>query len=400
MRLGFHYHVPATVSEGRIQLPGSLGRFVDSLGRCCEEVIYFCHTPMPDEMVLMDYTIASANVRLVEIGPHASVLRRLASAARFTRPLREGWRDLDALLIRGPSPLLPAMARAAGTLPIALLLVGDYVAGVNDLPQPAWRREAIRLWSIWNERQQTQMAKRSLTFVNSRELYDRLSPIVPHLIETRTTTLHGTEFFEREDTCSSAPVRLLYTGRLDRGKGLLDMVEALALLVGEGEDTILDIVGGVEKGDNVSVELMTLAGEWGVADRIKLHGHKALGPELFTHYEAADIYVIASRSSEGFPRSIWEAMAFGLPVVATSVGSIPHFLQDGETALLVPSRDPLQLARAVRRLIHGASLRRKLIRCGSALARENTLERRTAELVTEIGKWLTEENSRGVRGDC
>ncbi len=46
----------------------------------------------------------------------------------------------------------------------------------------------------------------------------------------------------------------------------------------------------------------------------------------------ADIYVIASRSSEGFPRTIWEAMAHCLPVVATKVGSIPAFIEGAAVA--------------------------------------------------------------------
>src|SRR5690606_7159822 len=128
----------------------------------------------------------------------------------------KGWKEqLDVFLIRGPSPLLPFMARAVGGLPTALLLVGDYLAGIDDLPQPRWRKEAIRLWSLWNAYQQKRIARNSLTFVNSRKLYKELQQEIPNLVETRTTTLDDSSFFVRSDTCVSPPYRLLYTGRMD-----------------------------------------------------------------------------------------------------------------------------------------------------------------------------------------
>lgn len=63
-----------------------------------------------------------------------------------------------------------------------------------------------------------------------------------------------------------------------------------------------------------------------------------------------DIYVCSS-IKEGFPYSILEAMAAGLPIVSTAVGGIPEALEDGRSGLLVPPRDPHALAEALKRLI-------------------------------------------------
>jgi glycosyltransferase involved in cell wall biosynthesis len=387
LRLGFHYHIPAARRDGAIYVPGYLGRFLDGLGRHCEQVICFSHTPRVQEGVYMDYRISSCNIKLVEIGPHVDVPRRTIAAGIFARPIKEWRTRLDALLLRGPSPLLPAMARAAGDLPVALLLVGDYVAGISDLRQPPWRKEAIRIWSKWNQRQQTCAAKRSLTFVNSRKLYEELRPIVPHLIETHTTTLSAIDFFEREDTCTFPPYYLLYSGRINRAKGLFDVVEALAILVSRGEDIVFDLVGWHEDGDDTLDELIAFAAQRGVADRVRYRGYKTVGPELFACYKEADIYVIASRSSsEGFPRTIWEAMAHSLPVVATKVGSIPHFLQG--TAELVEPGDVDALVLSVSHLIHTPSLRQRRIQCGMQLARQNTLETQIEKMVRHLEDWI------------
>jgi glycosyltransferase involved in cell wall biosynthesis len=337
----------------------------------------------------MDYTLRAPNVRLVDIGPHASVPQRMLHSKRFTAPLRSQAPGLDALLLRGPSPLLPAMASAADRLPTVLLLVGDAEAGLDSLRQPRWRKTAIRCLWRWNRRGQDKVAQRSLTFVNSRKLYDELQGRVPHLKETRTTTLRKDDFFDREDTCQKRPYHLLYTGRMDRGKGLLEIVEVLATLVSEGEDFVLDLVGWPEKGDPVLDELRALAERRGISQRVIYHGRKALGPELFAHYKAADIFVIASKTSEGFPRTIWEAMAHSVPVIATRVGSIPQFA--GGAAELVPPNDVRSLSGAIRSLIHSPERRKELIRSGRALASDITLEKQVGKMVAEIERYLAEK---------
>ena len=258
----------------------------------------------------------------------------MLSARQVAHEIRNECRGLDVMLIRGPTPLLATVARAVEGVPLALLLVGDYLAGVNDLPQPRWRMEAIRLWAWRNYRQQLRLARRNLTLVNSRLLYEQLRPLVPELHEVRTTTLTADDFFRREDTCQMAPYHLLYTGRMDRAKGLFEMVEAVALLVSQGEDVILDLVGWPAENDTIMTELAKLAQARKVSDPVLYHGYKKVGPELFACYKQADIYVIASRSSEGFPRSIWEAMAHSLPVVATRGGVDSVFLGRGQQRLL------------------------------------------------------------------
>jgi glycosyltransferase involved in cell wall biosynthesis len=72
----------------------------------------------------------------------------------------------------------------------------------------------------------------------------------------------------------------------------------------------------------------------------------------------ADIFVLSS-TSEGMPISIIEAMAAGLPVVATAVGGIPELIVDGETGFLVPARDAGALADALGRLVADPALRRR-----------------------------------------
>jgi len=376
MRLGYHYHIPMfRDAEGHLRTPGYQGCFLDALAGHCERLVCFLHTPRPDEMEIMDYALKAANVEWVDIGPHASVPERLACRWRLTGPLRR-WRDrLDCMLIRGPSPLLPAAASAVRGLPVALLIVGDYVAGAAHSSLAWWKKLPVQLWRHWNARAQLRVAREALTFVNSAQLYEAYRGRIGRLHLTRTTTLSEADGYEREDTCTGRPVRLLYTGRMASAKGLLEIAEAVAQLVEAGEDVVLDLVGMREPGDPVLEELAAFCRRRGIEQRVTYHGYRPLGPELFAFYRRADIYVLASTSSfEGFPRAIWEAMAHSLPVVATAVGSIPHYLKDRETALLVPPRDAGALRSALEQLLRNAQLRRHLISYGRRVAASNTVE--------------------------
>jgi glycosyltransferase involved in cell wall biosynthesis len=386
MRLGFHYHVPATMSDGGIFMPGFQGLFVDGLAAHCREIVCFLHMPNDSERGLMDYRIRSANVRLISIGPHSSVPRRTLLARRFCSPLRSRRQELDTVLLRGASPLLPAMAAAARPLPLVLLIVSRCTQGIDDLAQPWWRKNLIHLWARMNEHQQNKVAMRALTFVNSRQYYNELKERLPQLRETRTTTLTAGDFFERLDTCQKPPYHLLFAGRMDRGKGLLEIVEALALLLAAGQDVVLDLVGWPEPGDPVLEEVKVLASRKGIADRVLYHGRKSIGPELFAYYKQADVFVVASKAAEGFPRTIWEAMAHSVPVVATTVGSIPHHL--GAAAALVPPNDAAALSNAIRTLLAAPRKRQELIRRGHQLALDMTLEKQSRQMVAEIESWI------------
>lgn len=134
----------------------------------------------------------------------------------------------------------------------------------------------------------------------------------------------------------------------------------------------------------------------GLNDKTKFLGQRFDIPELLS---ITDIFVLSSLS-EGMPLSIMEAMASGLPVVATNVGGVSELVVDGETGFFVPPRNPSLLAGKIKILIDNKSLRETMGIKGRARIKDNfTLEamvKKTEELykglINNLPSFFTEKN--------
>ena len=148
------------------------------------------------------------------------------------------------------------------------------------------------------------------------------------------------------------PVRLLYHGRVDRRKGSLDFLEALALLRGQGV-RFAATISGIGPDYDSSREL---AARLGLDVRFTGYADYDAAPLL---YQEADVFV-SPTYAEGFSNTILEAMASGLPSVSCHAVGVVDCLRDGENGLLVQPGDVPALAAALRRVIEDAPLRRRL----------------------------------------
>ncbi len=147
---------------------------------------------------------------------------------------------------------------------------------------------------------------------------------------------------------------VLYVGRLlAPQKGLDTLVEAFAFLPPSLRAELR--VVGPDWGAASTVR--TIAQSRGVGDRLTLTGPVSR-EALLAEYASADVFVLPSRF-EPFGIVLLEAMAAGLPIVASRVGGIPDVVGDWENALLVPAGRPRPLAEAMRVLLTDAELRRR-----------------------------------------
>jgi len=169
-------------------------------------------------------------------------------------------------------------------------------------------------------------------------------------------------------------------GRLDPVKGVRFLIQALARLGG----VHLAIVGdGPER-----AALEALAERLGVAGRVHWLGH---WHDVQQVLPAFDLFVQPSLH-EGLPNTVLEAMAAGLPVVATAVGGTPEAVLDGVTGLLVHPGDPEALARAISRLLDDPATCQAMGQAGRERVAQNfTVERMIAQTETLYEQLLVEK---------
>jgi glycosyltransferase involved in cell wall biosynthesis len=186
------------------------------------------------------------------------------------------------------------------------------------------------------------------------------------------------EFFAFE------PIRIIgAAGRLSPEKGFDTFVEAARALC---EQTSFGFVIFGEGPQRPVLERQIRAA--GLAQQIVLAGHRTDLDELLPHL---DLIVLPSRT-EGLPNVALEALAAGVPVVATAVGGTPEVVQDGVSGYLVPPDDPAALADRVAHAVATEARRLELGRRGSRYVRESfSFEAQTAAYVATFDELMTKE---------
>ncbi len=178
--------------------------------------------------------------------------------------------------------------------------------------------------------------------------------IVPGAVDVRRFTPAGRD--------PAVPV-LLYHGRVDARKGVLDMLDAAALLASEAVGFRLVVSGIGPDSEAASARVAAL----GLSDRVHMAGYAdyAAVPDI---YRRADVFV-SPTYAEGFSNTILEAMASGLAVVSCRSVGVVDCIRDGENGLLCEPGDVPGLAAALRRVLRDPAERARLAEAALAECR-------------------------------
>ncbi len=206
------------------------------------------------------------------------------------------------------------------------------------------------------------------------EVHDRLGTpvdrftIVPGAVDTARFTPAG-------DPPGDGPVRLLYHGRVDARKGVLDMIEALALLRPAGWTATVSGIGP-------DVDAARARAQERLPGRIAFTGYAdyADAPALYRRHDA----FLSPTYAEGFSNTILEAMASRHAIVSTRAVGVVDCLRDGENGLLVTPGDVPALAAAIAALIDDAALRARLADAALAEARSTYSWRSVGQRIMDV----------------
>ncbi|MCK4236754.1 MAG: glycosyltransferase [Candidatus Krumholzibacteria bacterium] len=206
-------------------------------------------------------------------------------------------------------------------------------------------------------------AKKNYKIAVSRELQSRhrLDDLIYNGIDIHAMKTERTPTDLRIDMASNEVV-VGIIGRLNEIKNHKNFLDASALICRQLDNVRFLIVGS----GPLQQSLEQYAANLGIASKTTFTGHR---DDVENVLQLIDISVLSS-DAEGLPVVALESMAAGKPLVSTRVGGMPELIEENETGLLVPPRDPESLSNAIARLITDGGLRERIGRAARARVAE------------------------------
>lgn len=211
--------------------------------------------------------------------------------------------------------------------------------------------------------------------------------IIPNGIDGKRLLEIASERNERKPTKN-----ILFLGRIEIEKGILDLIEAFDIIAAEEPECELILAGPLMGKDKLSV--LKRISRSPFESRIHLHGEVA-GESKITIFREADVFVLPTHLREGCSIVLIEASAAGLPIIAGNIGSIVSTLSHGEGGYLVPVGGVNEIALRVRILFGDNNLYKKFSRFNVGRFKERfTEEMFIDKIVTDILETLQDSHGR------
>lgn len=180
-------------------------------------------------------------------------------------------------------------------------------------------------------------------------------------IEIIRATICPEKFDKKEpNTTNKNKIKILGVGRLVEKKGFEYLIKAMKLIVKRNRNAFLTIIGKGELEDDLREQSYNL----GLAKNINFVGAQS-NERCIDELSSSDIAVLPCvKARDGdldvCPLTLQEAMAMEIPVISTTVGSLPELIEDGIEGILIPERDEKAIADSIIKLIDDPKLRRKM----------------------------------------
>jgi len=368
------------------------GRLLDATAKKCKH-IYTCGRELPpNSSKICTYHLESDNVSVRLLPRWKSSLHDLPRVFGLGFHYCQLVRNADIVFFRGfwPGWLIVWLYCRLRRIPICLQMPTDPLKLLLSHKRFSWWRQAGSILYTWLAYKMLNIARKTADFqliCNGQELAELFPGPRTHAVVSGS--LNEDEFYIRQDTCAGSEVKFVFVGLVRPEKGLSYLLEALAKLE-ISRPWKLSIVGNLTDYPSEVEKLKTLASRLQIEDSIIWHGHVRFGPPLFEILKSADLFVFPTLS-EGTPRVLVEARAFGLPVVSTNVGGIPSSITDGIDGILVNSHDSEMLRKAIERVFNDTLLRQSLIKAGYQRARQLTIKNFSSRVFEIMARQLDKD---------
>jgi glycosyltransferase involved in cell wall biosynthesis len=371
MRLGF-VSGRLAMSNGAVFTDAGVGRLIDTLRDRVDAIT--AALSIVDPMPLLDHELKLDEGSFVPLPAMPSFKAGMFRHAECARVIRAVEDRSDVVVVQLPFPSPSSLARPRRPRVYHICADVRSIVRASTQYRGANRVAAVgAAFAVEAFYRHLCRAPHARVITNGRDLArlfapDRARPIV-------SSSLHEREIGSVARTRPpDAPFRILFVGHLRPEKGFDVLVEAFERVRARIPNAELQVVGPAPKHQKFVAEFLAERSSKLVeAGAVELLGPKDFGLELFRCFADADVLALPS-VSEGTPRVLVEARAFGCPVVASNVGGIPTSIHDGVDGLLIPPRDPVALSRALLDVALDAEIKKRLIAGGFERARRSTVE--------------------------
>ncbi len=375
---------------GNLYSNSVMGVFVESLAPYFKRIILIGFE-VESDLEEVNYRIEVDNVEFNSLGPRGKFWDYFQKIHRIKKNIKKIAKTKnDILLLRVPSPLAYVIWKYSGKpLKTILLIIGNPQYTSAYFTGNLFKLIFKKVRSDIHDYRLKKVCKNSnpIIIVNSNSLkrvWGNILGITPYVINT--SSISEKDILNHEDVKKkiNPPYKLLFVGRVCFDKGIRELLEAMYNL--NKNDSIsyqLNIIGPT--GDLNGMEIDSLISHYKVKKFVTYHGMIKFGTELFNKYRDSHIYVLPSYH-EGMPKTIWEAMANGTPVLASRIDGIKDNFVHETDILFVKTKNSKSIVKAVQRLMDSTKLYNRLQKNGLIKSKLYTKENQSRKIVQKINE--------------
>lgn len=295
------------INNGRVLTNALNGIFIDDLIKIGNKISY-CQFVSNTEYGIKNYDLGQHGVKIISLKLFKNkTIRYLIALFKIIKCLKK----VDFVYFYYPSSFkyFSFVCRLLRK-PYGLYIRGMY--GLNDGVSKVIYKKACVVFTV------SDSFTKMVNTITNKETAHTIRPMIPY---TDADVVIGRNYESKET------YNILFLGRIAKDKGLTELLEAAKRLHVKKYKFKINIVGDGE----FSQELRELLKDRDLKNIISFDGPIFDNRQKAQCYQNADIYVLPTYH-EGFPRTLYEAMIFGTPIVTTFVGGIPALMKDGENS--------------------------------------------------------------------
>ena len=203
----------------------------------------------------------------------------------------------------------------------------------------------------------------------SKEIPDQKNPNIKWIFSTSITAYEWTKIKPAKPWSGSEKLKLVYAGRLSKNKNVDSIIIAAELLNRSNNDFHLDILGS----GNQSRHLKYLTMKFKLQNRITFHG-SVNHNDVIKYFCKSHLFIFPTNTKEGFPKVLIEAMACGLPSIATEVSVIPYLINK-KCGIIIDKTDPQSIYKSIMKMINNPQLMKSMGKEARVKSKSYTIDR-------------------------